>query len=158
MTYALDPVDDAFFTDAPIVVPATVELAATPEQVWEALGSDEMWSWAPIIDQLTWRTPRPQSAGAIRHLRLAKFVTIEEEFYRWDAPHRATFRVTQQSRRMFDGLAEDFLVEPSATGSRLTWTMAVAPRGVPRAAGKLAPALSAGNALAIGGIKKILPR
>jgi hypothetical protein len=159
MTYALPEIDDRFLTEAPIVIPATVELAATPEQVWEALGSDRMWSWAPIIDQVEWVTPRPLGTGAIRRLRLLKLVTIEEDFYRWDAPHRATFRVTQQSRQVFDGLAEDFLLEPSAAGTKLTWTMAVAPRGLPGAAavGKLAPALAGGNALAIGGIKKILP-
>src|SRR3954451_8922753 len=121
MTYTLPPVDDAFFTDAPIVVPATVELDAPPTRVWEALGSDAMWSWAPIIDQLAWITPRPQAPGAIRRLRLLRAVTIEEEFYRWDAPHRATFRVTRQSRRLFDGLAEDFVVEATPSGARLTW-------------------------------------
>jgi hypothetical protein len=161
MPYALDPIDDRFFEQAPIVIPATVQLAATPEQVWEALGSDAMWSWAPIIDQLVWVTPRPQAAGAIRRLRLLKFVTIEEEFYRWEAPHRATFRVTEQSRRVFGGLAEDFLLEPSANGTSLTWTMALAPR-LPgaAAAGGMAPAraLARGNALALGGIRTILAR
>jgi hypothetical protein len=159
MTYALPEIDDRFLTEAPIVIPAAVDLAATPEQVWEALGSDAMWSWAPIIDQLAWTTPRPQSAGAIRRLRLLRAVTIEEEFYRWEAPHRATFRVTRQSRRLFDGLAEDFLVEATPDGARLTWTMAVAPRRLPgaAAAARLVPVLSKANAAAIGGIRKILP-
>jgi hypothetical protein len=160
MTYTLKPIDDAFFQTAPIVIPATLELKAPPERVWEALGSDAMWSWAPVIDQLVWTMGRPQTVGAIRRLRLFKAVTIEEAFYRWDpdlpAP-RATFRVTHQSRRMFDGLAEDFLLEPSAGGgTRLTWTMAMAPRGLPGAPGFLIPALARGNALAIGGIRKIL--
>ena len=157
MTYTLKPIDDAFFETAPIVIPATVELAAPAEQVWEALGSDAMWSWAPVIDQLVWTTGRPQTVGAIRRLRLFKSVTIEEEFYRWDVARRATFRVVEQSRRLFDGLAEDFLLEPSAGGgTRLTWTMAMAPRGLPGAPRFMIPALARGNALAIGGIKKIL--
>jgi hypothetical protein len=160
MTYELKPIDDAFFETAPIVIPATVELKAPPERVWEALGSDAMWSWAPIIDQLVWTTGRPQTVGAIRRLRLLKAVTIEEEFYRWepDPPtRRATFRVTAQSRRMFDGLAEDFLLEPSAGGgTRLTWTMAMAPRGLPGAPGFVIPLLARGNALGMGGIRKIL--
>jgi Polyketide cyclase / dehydrase and lipid transport len=158
MTYTLKPIDDAFFETAPIVIPATLELAAPVEQVWEALGSDAMWSWAPIIDQLVWTTGRPQTVGAMRRLRLFRSVTIEEEFYRWDVGRRATFRVVEQSRRLFDGLAEDFLLEPGVGGgTRLTWTMAVAPR-LPGAAfaGRLAPVLARGNALAIGGIKKIL--
>jgi hypothetical protein len=159
MTYTLKPIDDAFFETAPIVIPAVLELDAPPQRVWEALGSDEMWSWAPIIDQLVWTTGRPQTVGAVRRLRLFRSVTIEEEFYRWDVGRRATFRVVEQSRRLFDGLAEDFLLEPGVGGgTRLTWTMAVAPRGLPGAAlvGRLAPVLARGNALAIGGIKKIL--
>jgi hypothetical protein len=158
MAYTLPPIEDAFFTDAPLVVPASVELDATPARVWEALGSDAMWSWAPIIDQLVWITPRPQSAGAIRRLRLLKLNTIEEEFYRWDEGRRATFRVTRQSRPMLDGLAEDFLLDPLDGGSRtrLTWTMAVAPRGLPAPPKALLPALATGNAAAIGGIRKIL--
>jgi hypothetical protein len=162
MTYKLPEIDDAFFEDAPLVVPATVRLDATPAQVWEALGSDAMWSWAPIIDQLAWITPRPQAAGAVRRLRLMKVNTIEEEFYRWepDPPtRRATFRVTAQSRRMLDGLAEDFALEPDAGGgTALTWTMAIAPRGLPAPPKVLLPALSKANAAAIGGIRKILPR
>src|ERR1700712_3712716 len=110
-----------------------------------------MWSWAPVVDQLVWTTPRPPAAGAIRRLRLLKLVTIEEEFYRWDVGRRATFRVVEQSRRVFDGLAEDFLLEPRAGGGTvLTWTMAVAPRGLPAPPRVLIPALARGNALAIG--------
>ncbi len=157
MAYKLKPVGDAFLTDAPLVVPAVVELDATAEQVWDALGSDAMWSWAPIIDQVTWITPRPLAAGATRRLRLFKSVTIEEEFYRWDVGRRATFRVTQLTRRLYHGLAEDFLLEPGAGGgTRLTWTMAMAPRGLPAPPKALLPALIKGNAAAIGGIRKIL--
>ena len=157
MPYALKPIDDRYFEDAPNVIPATVELAATPEQVWEALGSDRMWSWVPAIDQLRWTTPRGENG--IRILRLGKFVTIEEEFYRWEPPHRATFRVTRQSRQVFDGLAEDFRLEPTASGgTRLTWTMAQGLRGVPGggALGPLKGLMAKGNAAGIGGIKTIL--
>ncbi|HWH93456.1 MAG TPA: SRPBCC family protein [Baekduia sp.] len=159
MAYTLKPVDDTFFDDAPLVVPATVQLHATPAQVWEALSSDAMWSWAPIIDQVTWITPRPHAAGAIRRLRLLKLDTIEEEFYRWDEGRRATFRVVAQSRQMLEGLAEDFLLEPldGGAGTRLTWTMAIALRGVPAPPKALLPVLVRGNAAAIGGIRKILP-
>jgi hypothetical protein len=154
----LKPIDDAFFQTAPLVVPASVELDATPAAVWAALGSDEMWSWAPIIDQVTWVTPRPHRPGATRRLRMFKVNVIEEEFYRWEDERRATFRVTQQTRRLLDGLAEDFLLEPLSGGARtrLTWTMAIAPRGLPAPPKALLPALAKGNAAAIGGIRKIL--
>jgi Polyketide cyclase / dehydrase and lipid transport len=159
MTYILPLVDDTFFERAPAVIPARVEIDAEPAAVWALLGSDAMWSWAPIIDQVRWSTPRPHAAGSLRYLKLFGLVTLEEEFYRWDdAALRATFRVTRQSRRVFDGLAEDFLVEPldGGTRSRLTWTMAVAPRGLPAPPKALIPALSLGNAQALAGIKSVL--
>jgi uncharacterized protein YndB with AHSA1/START domain len=157
MAYNLPEIDDAFFEEAPLVVPATVALDAPPDRVWEALGSDAMWSWAPIIDQVTWITPRPHAVGATRRLRLLKVNVIEELFYRWDEGRRATFRVVAQSRPMLDGLAEDFLLEPRAGGgTTLTWTMAVAARGVPAPPKALVPVLAKANATAIGGIRSIL--
>ncbi|HEU4975550.1 MAG TPA: SRPBCC family protein [Baekduia sp.] len=156
MPYDLRPIDDRFFEDAPLVVPATVELEAAPERVWEALGSDRMWSWVPALDRLRWVTPH--GPGAIRLLRIAQLVTVEEEFYRWEPARRATFRVTRQSRRVLNALAEDFLLEPTATGTRLTWTMALEPRPAPprAVAAVLTPALAKGNALGLAGITTIL--
>jgi hypothetical protein len=160
MAYALDPVDDGFFATAPIVVPTTVELDADPGRVWDALGSDEMWSWAPIIDRLEWRTPRPLSGTPIRRLRLAGLATIEEEFYRWEAPRRATFRVTHTTRPILRGLAEDFKLDPLDDGrrTRLTWTMALRPKGdlSPAAGRRIAGAIAPGNAFGLAGIRKIL--
>lgn len=156
-SYALRPIDDTFLDDAKLVIRSTVDLAATPAQVWAALGSDEMWSWLPVIDQLEWLTPRPHAEGCVRRLRLGKFLTVDEEFYRWDVEKRATFRVTAQNRNVLDGLIEDFLLEPSAMGTKLTWTMALTPRrGKSLPLGLLAPLLAPGNKVAIGGIKKIL--
>ena len=161
MTHPVRPVDDSFFETAPLVIPVTVELAATPAQVWEALGSDRMWSWLPVLDRLRWLTPRPLTQGAVRVLRVARLFTIEEHFYRWEDERRATFHVTSSTRPVLDALAEDFVLEPlPGGGTRLTWTMAVAPKpAVPGwLAGLLVPLLKPGNKLAIAGIRKILPR
>jgi Polyketide cyclase / dehydrase and lipid transport len=156
MAYTLKLVDDQFFREAPLVVPAPVELDAPPARVWEALGSDAMWSWAPIIDRVTWLTPH--GVGSVRRLRLLRVNTIEEEFYRWDEGVRATFRVVAQTRPLLNGLAEDFLLEPldGGTRTRLTWTMAIDLRGIPAPPSFLRPGLVAGNVAAISGIKKIL--
>jgi hypothetical protein len=153
------PVDDGFFQTAPLVIPVTVELDATPAEVWEALGSDRMWSWLPLLDQLRWLTSRPLGQGAVRVLRVARLFSIEEHFYRWEEGRRATFHVTSSTRPVLRALAEDFVLEPTATGTRLTWTMAVEPK-LPgtRLLRWLVPLLKPGNKLAIAGIRKILPR
>lgn len=155
--YPLRHVDDAFLQDAALVVRSTVRLQADPPEVWRALGSDEMWSWLPVIDRLQWRSPRPHAAGSVRRLRLGKLVTVDEEFYRWDVDRRATFRIVGQSRKVLDAMVEDFLLEPAAGGTDLTWTMALSPiRGAGLPLGLLAPLLKPGNTVALGGIKKLL--
>ena len=155
--YELEPIGDRFLLDAPLIIPATVVLPHSPEQVWEALGSDEMWSWFPAIDRLRWLTPEPREAGCIRELRIGRLLTVREEFYRWDVGRRATFRVTHQSRRLLKALAEDFLLDPQpGGGTSLTWTMCVRPAG-PTPPSVLANLLLPGNRQAIKGIRKILP-
>jgi hypothetical protein len=153
------PVDDSFFQTAPLVVKVSVDLNATPGEVWEALGSDRMWSWLPLLDRLRWLTPRPHKEGAVRVLRVARLFEIEEHFYRWQDGRRATFHVTSSTRPVLHALAEDFVLDPISSGTRLTWTMAVEPK-LPGASllRFLAPLLAPGNKLAIAGIKKILPR
>ncbi len=160
MTYPARADRDAIFDTAPLVVPVTVELDASPAQVWAALGSDEMWSWFPPLDRLRWLTARPLGEGAVRTIRVARLFTLEEHFYRWEEGRRATFHVVGVTRPVVNALAEDFLLEPTAGGgTRLTWTFALDPK-LPgaRLLGKLlGPLLKAGNGFAIGGIRKILP-
>jgi carbon monoxide dehydrogenase subunit G len=157
--HPVSPVDDSFFTTAPLVIPVTVDLAATPAQVWEALGSDRMWSWLPVLDRLRWLTPRPLTKGAVRVLRIARLFSVEEHFYRWDEERRATFHVTSATRPVLNALAEDFLLEPIPTGTRLTWTMALDPKlpGARLFGRLLVPLLKPGNKFAIAGLRKILP-
>lgn len=156
--HAITRVDDQFLTTAPIVVKATVDLDAPPAAVFEALGSDEMWSWMPILDRLRWITPRPLGPGAVRTLRIGKYVEVEEEFFRWEEGRRATFCVTSASRPALKALAEDFVLEPTSRGTRLTWVMALDPGGrhTAKVGRILGPLLAPGNKFAIGGIKKII--
>jgi len=161
MSHPVSATGDETFATAPLVIPVTVELDAPPAAVWEALGSDEMWSWLPILDRLRWLTARPHRQGAVRVLRIARLFTVEEHFYRWEEGRRATFHVTSATRPVLDALAEDFLLEPLPSGgTRLTWTMAVAPKlpGARLVGRLLAPLLAPGNRLAIAGIRRILPR
>ena len=157
--YAVRPVDDSFFETAPLVVEVAVDLDATPEQVWAALASEEMWSWLPVLDRLRWVTPPPLGEGATRTVRVARMFEIEERFYRWEEARRATFHVVSSTRPVVDGFAEDFVLEPVGSGTRLVWKLAAAPKAAGgRDLAWLAPLLAPGNRFAIGGIKKILPR
>jgi len=120
-----------------------------------------MWSWFAPLDRLRWLTARPLGEGAVRTIRAARLFTLEEHFYRWEEGRRATFHVVGVTRPVLNALAEDFFVEPTASGgTRLTWTFALDPK-LPgaRLLGRLAaPLLRAGNRSMISGIRKILPR
>jgi hypothetical protein len=89
--HPLRPVGDEFLADAPLVIRVAADLPNAPAEVWEVLGSERMWSWLPVIDRVRWLSPRPLRAGAVRRLRLARSVILDEEFYRWDDRRRATF-------------------------------------------------------------------
>jgi len=157
--HPLRPVGDEFLADAPLVIRVAADLPNAPAEVWEVLGSERMWSWLPVIDRVRWLSPRPLRAGAVRRLRLARSVILDEEFYRWDDRRRATFYVQSASRPLLRALAEDFVLEPTAAGgTRLTWTMALEPN-LPRVRRLrlLAPLLRPGNALALRGIRRELP-
>jgi hypothetical protein len=151
MAHDLRPIDDDFLRSAPTVASVSVELPNRRQEVWDALGSDRMWSWVPVLDRLRWLTPRGE--GGVRQLRIAKILTVDEEFYRWDEPYRATFRVVRQSRPLLKGLAEDFVLdELPGGGTRLTWTMAMDGKLPSPPVGLVAKA----NRPALAGIRKIL--
>ncbi|MFD6104279.1 SRPBCC family protein [Nocardia salmonicida] len=160
MARTLAPIGDEFLTTASLILSAHLDLPHTPEQVWEALGSDGMGSWMAILDRVTWHSPRPFAVGARRSARLARLITLHEQYYRWDAPRRASFRVTAINFPLVRGWAEDFLVEPHAGGgTRLTWTMAIDNRflrlvRIPR---RLRPAVESACRTMMAGIITILP-
>ena len=113
MAYTLKPIGDEWFETAPLVVPAVRRARrARRARVGGArlrrdvvVGADHRPGG---VDRPRGRTPRGRSAAC----GCSGLNTIEEEFYRWEVNRRATFRVTQQTRPLFDGLAEDFLLEP----------------------------------------------
>ena len=161
MGYSVRATGDEIFETSAIVVGTTIELDSSPAEVWDALGSDEMWSWFPPLDRLRWLSARPLGEGAVRTIRVARLFTLEEHFYRWEEGRRATFHVVSVTRPVLHALAEDFLLEPTASGgTRLTWTFALDPKlpGARLIARLAAPLLRAGNRSMISGICKILPR
>jgi len=160
MPKALAPIDDEFFSTASLVLPVTIELPHSPEQVWAALGSDQMGEWIPGLDRAAWVSPRPLGPGARRTVRLARLITLHEDWYTWDEPHRATFRVDAISIPLVSGWAEDFRLEAlPGGGTRLHYRMALDSRllrlvKIPK---RMQPAVNRFAQRLMGGITTILP-
>jgi hypothetical protein len=126
--HACEPVDETYFDNAPYRHSYPVELDVPPERVWQSLMSDRALADWGLGISLEWTSPRPFGIGTTRSVVLPLHaITVHEQFFRWDDGHRKSFYVTEANRPLLRSFAEDYLVEPTATGSRFTWTVALTP-------------------------------
>ncbi len=156
--YPLAPADDEFLRTAPARTVKVLDVPVPVETLWAALTADDaVVSWGPGATKVRWIGERPFGVGTVRELTIAGAVTVHEQFYRWDEGKRKSFFIAESTRPGIKRMAEDYLVESTPTGSRLTWTVAVE---VAKFAGPTGPLVTPGLSLAIGtmvkGLKKKL--
>lgn len=124
--YPLEPADDDFLRTAPARTVQVIDVPVPAEKLWAALTADDaVVSWGPGATKVRWVGERPLGVGTVRELTIGGVATVRELFYRWDEGHRKSFAVTESTLPGIRRIAEDYLVETTPTGSRLTWTMAV---------------------------------
>jgi polyketide cyclase/dehydrase/lipid transport protein len=142
--YPLEPADDDFIASAPHVFRYQKRFAATPEQVWKSMTSDEsMAAWTPAIRKVTWTSPRPFGVGTTREVVVGG--SVRERYYRWDEGRSNAFYIYEASLPFFKRFAEDYVVEPDGAETVFTWTVAIEPKDAYRLPVKvLAPVLKAG--------------
>jgi Polyketide cyclase / dehydrase and lipid transport len=113
----------------------SVDLAITPEQLFEALGDAESWPrWASVITKVTWTSPEPRGVGTTRTVDMRGGIVGKEEFLAWEPFTRMAFRFNECSTKAVAAFAEDYRVEVIPGGCQLTWTMAQKPAGPARLA------------------------
>lgn len=118
-------VDLGFIQNAPLRFCNSVELAITPEQVFEVLADAESWPrWASVITKVTWTSPQPYGAGTTRTVDMRGGIVGNEEFLVWEPFSRIAFRFNESSNRALTAFAEEYRVVPTPGGCRLTWTLA----------------------------------
>ncbi len=117
---------------------ASVEVNATPEQVFEVFEDADAWpAWALPIKRVEWTSPRPYGLGTTRTVEMIGLVG-DETFIAWEYPKHMAFCFTQMSETLIESFAEDYIVTPLGNGkTRVQWTMAMTPRSY----GKLTMAL-----------------
>jgi hypothetical protein len=65
VTVLAEPLD--FIDAAPVRFVSKVDLAITPEQLFEVLGDAESWPhWATVITKVVWTSPEPRGVGTTR--------------------------------------------------------------------------------------------
>ncbi|MCW4354865.1 SRPBCC family protein [Hoyosella sp. YIM 151337] len=125
--FDLQECDASFFETAPTVRSFSLDLPVPAAQVWEGLSSDTPLAWCSLLSNGRYTSRRPFGAGTNREITVARMLDLCEEFFRWEEGRRHSFWVMQASLPMFRRFAEDYLVEPTATGCRFTWTFAFEP-------------------------------
>jgi hypothetical protein len=144
--FPCERVDLSFIDNAPFRFRNSVDLAITPEQLFEVFADAESWPrWVTVIAKVTWTSPEPHGVGTTRTADLRGRVVANEEFLAWEPFAHMAFRFNECSTRAFAALAEEYRVEVIPGGCRLTWIMAQQPAGPARWAMPLvAPLLNLG--------------
>ncbi len=127
--YPLEPADDDFIASAPHIFRYQKRFAASPEQVWASLTSDDSLSaWGSTLRELTWTSPRPFGVGTTREVAPLAGPRVRERYYRWDEGRSHAFYVYEATMPLFRRFAEDYIVEPDGDGTMFTWVMAMEPK------------------------------
>lgn len=133
--FRCERVDLTFVDTAPFRFRNSVDLAITPEQLFDVLGDAEAWPrWAPVITRVTWTSPEPRGVGTTRTVQMRGGIVGDEEFLAWEPFTHMAFRFNECSTRAVAAFAEDYRVEATPGGCRLTWTMAQKAAGPARLA------------------------
>lgn len=136
--YELAPCDADVFDAAPVRYRYPMELSASAERVWAELTGDRPLSWCRLLGNGRYTTDRPFGVGTNRTIQVAGLLRLRQRFFRWEEGRRHSFFAVQASLPLFHRFAEDYLIEPTPTGCRFTWTFALEPGPLLRPTGPLA--------------------
>jgi uncharacterized protein YndB with AHSA1/START domain len=133
--YPCQKVELDFIDAAPVRFVSKVDLAITPEQLFEVLGDAASWPhWATVITKVVWTSPEPRGVGTTRTVTMRGNIVGDEEYIAWEPFSHIAFRFNQSNSNAISAFAEDYRVIETAEGCHLTWVMAMKPSGL---AGKL---------------------
>ena len=131
--YPCERVDLSFIQSAPFRFSNSVDLAITPEQLFEVLADADAWPrWAKVITKVTWTSPEPCGVGTTRTVDMRGGLTGDEEFLAWEPYSYLAFRFNSCSNTAVAAFAEEYRVVETPGGCRLTWTVAQKPNGPAR--------------------------
>lgn len=107
------------------------DVALAPDALFSLLADATEWPrWFPGMKRVTWISPEGEreKVGAVRRADTEPG-DVFEHFVAWDRPRRLAFYVEKMTTPYVHEFFEDYVIEPAGEGrSRLTWTVAFAPR------------------------------
>ena len=110
-SYECEKVDMTFFETAPTIHRASVEIDATPDDVFEAFLDADAWTeWAMPITGVEWTSDFPLEPGSTRTVRMKGDLVGYEEFLAYEHGKRMAFRFNSASKDTIKAFAEDYRV------------------------------------------------
>ena len=107
-----------------------VDLPCTPTALFAVLEDPASWPrWAPGIARVDWTSPRPYGQGTTRTVTFWGGTQVFETFTEWVPGELMSFTFTGTTQEVWKSFGERYVVTPSATGCRLTWTVSYEPAG-----------------------------
>ncbi len=127
MRYQCEDVGLEFFDEAPTRYAASVEIAATPDEVFDAFLDADAWTrWAWPITKVEWTSGFPIEVGSTRTVYMRGGLIGYEEFIAYEQGVRMAFRFNEASTQGVQAFAEDYRVTDLGAGRcRVDWTMAM---------------------------------
>ncbi|WP_299569041.1 SRPBCC family protein [uncultured Williamsia sp.] len=127
--HEFDKVDADWAARAPVRFESAVDIDATPETVFDVLvDADALPRWAKVVRHARWTSGEPYGVGSERTVKMVAGLTGFEKFLVWERGDRLVFRFDATSSSMLSAFLEDYRLERTPTGCRLTWITAMAPR------------------------------
>jgi carbon monoxide dehydrogenase subunit G len=129
--YPCERVDLDFVDTARYRFVSTVDLAITPEELFEVLSEADSWSrWATALADVKWTSPEPYGLGTTRTVTMRGGAVNDAEFVAWEPYSHMAFRLNQSTTKGLAAFVEDYQVQETPSGCHLTWTVAITPRGL----------------------------
>ena len=98
-----------FIDSAPFRFVSTVDLAITPEQLFEVLDDAESWPhWATVITKVTWTSPEPHGVGTTGPSTCAAASSATRSILAWEPLTHMAFRFNEASTGSIAAFAEDY--------------------------------------------------
>lgn len=121
MKFKTQAADVDFIDTAPLQFINTVELNATPQQVFDSLANADHWlQWFPNMSSVEWRGTK--GVGVKRFVKVGA-MAIDEHFIRWDKGVRMAFYISATSMPFAKKMVEDYRIEATEKGSRFTYAV-----------------------------------
>lgn len=141
---------------APLVFSNTIEIAATPSDVWQRLADHVAWSeWFPSLDKVE-VTGAPAGIGGKRRVTVNR-LALDEEFTAWTENEQFAFAIVKSPLPFVAVLAEDIQLEATDSGCTVTYRQGIEAR---KGCGWLTKAafrsLDAGTAEALQNLKSLI--